>query len=188
MRGAKGPSSARISSTPPPDLRPLVLKGRPRSSTAGKRPRSGSRITSRPSPKRNFRKTTALTGLASVARNRGALRGKRAIAGGQGALRPVLFLAARVASHHNPSRKAFAKSLRSVRKPHKVIATVVARKPCIIAKAQWKRAQIWQFYSRDIVHSEWQLHPANHDHSWRFAAAPDQRRLRGTPRSRILTG
>lgn len=45
----------------------------------------------------------ALTGLAPVAHDSGTLLGKRAIAGGRRALRHVMFPAALVAAHHNPS-------------------------------------------------------------------------------------
>lgn len=45
----------------------------------------------------------ALTGLASVALDSGALCAKRDIAGGRRALRHVMFNAALVAAHHNPS-------------------------------------------------------------------------------------
>ena len=53
----------------------------------------------------------ALTGLAPVAHDSGTLRGKRAIAGGRRALRHVMFQAALVAAHHNPSLRSFADRL-----------------------------------------------------------------------------
>jgi transposase len=77
----------------------------------------------------------ALTGLAPVAHDSGTLRGKRAIAGGRRALRRVMFQAALVAAHHNPSLRAFAERLRKAGKPHKVIITAVARKLVTIANA-----------------------------------------------------
>lgn len=86
----------------------------------------------------------ALTGLAPVAQESGTLRGKRAIAGGRRALRHVMFQAALVASHHNPTLKAFADRLRRAGKPHKVIVTAVARKLLIIANALCKRRQEWE--------------------------------------------
>ncbi len=45
----------------------------------------------------------ALTGLAPVVHDSGTLRGKRAIVGGRRAPRHVMFQAALVAAHHNPS-------------------------------------------------------------------------------------
>ncbi|MBT9386769.1 IS110 family transposase [Pseudooceanicola sp. CBS1P-1] len=47
-----------------------------------------------------------------MAQDSGRLRGKRTIAGGRRALRHVLVRAAFVASHHNPTLKAFADRLR----------------------------------------------------------------------------
>ncbi|MFV1874301.1 transposase [Nioella sp.] len=43
-----------------------------------------------------------LTGLAPIACDSGAMRGKRVIGGGRRLLRHVMFQAALVASHHNP--------------------------------------------------------------------------------------
>ena len=85
----------------------------------------------------------ALTGLAPVAHDSGTLRGKRAIAGGRRALRHVIFQAALVAAHHNPSLKVFADRLRKAGKPHKVIITAVARKLVTIANALCKNRQKW---------------------------------------------
>ena len=85
----------------------------------------------------------ALTGLAPIAHDSGALRGKRAIGGGRRLLRHVLFQAALVASHHNPMLKAFASRLRAAGKPHKVIITAVARKLVTIVNALVKSGQKW---------------------------------------------
>ena len=85
----------------------------------------------------------ALTGLAPVAHDSGTLRGKRAIAGGRCALRHVIFQAALVAAHHNPSLKPFADRLRKAGKPHKVIITAVARKLVTIANALCKSRRKW---------------------------------------------
>ncbi|WP_368502150.1 transposase [Salipiger sp. 1_MG-2023] len=51
-----------------------------------------------------------------MAQDSGALRGKRAIAGGRHVLRHVLFQAALLASHHNPTLKACADRLRNAGK------------------------------------------------------------------------
>ena len=83
----------------------------------------------------------ALAGLAPVAQDSGALRGKRAIAGGRRALRHVMSEAALVASHHNPTMKACADRLRKAGKPHKVIITAVARKLVNLANALCKSRQ-----------------------------------------------
>jgi transposase len=85
----------------------------------------------------------ALTGLAPIARDSGALRGKRSIGGGRHLLRHVLFQAALVASHHNPVLKPFADRLRAAGKPHKVVITAVARKLVTIVNALCKSRQKW---------------------------------------------
>jgi transposase len=85
----------------------------------------------------------ALAGLAPIAHDSGAMRGKRAIAGGRRLLRHVMFQAALVASHHNPVLKTFSERLRSAGKTHKVIITAVARKLVAIANALVKARQKW---------------------------------------------
>jgi transposase len=86
----------------------------------------------------------ALTGLAPIAHDSGAMRGKRAIAGGRRLLRHVMFQAALVASHHNPVLKLFADRLRAAGKPHKVVITAVARKLVTIVNALIKSGQNWR--------------------------------------------
>lgn len=85
----------------------------------------------------------ALVGLAPIAHDSGAMRGKRAIGGGRRLLRHVLFQAALVASHHNPVLKVFADRLRAAGKPHKVVITAVVRKLVTIANALCKSHQKW---------------------------------------------
>ncbi|MCV6594702.1 MAG: IS110 family transposase [Silicimonas sp.] len=85
----------------------------------------------------------ALTGLAPIAHDSGAMRGKRAIAGGRRLLRNVMFQAALVASHHNPVLKVFADRFRAAGKPHKVVITAVARKLVTLANALCKTRQKW---------------------------------------------
>ncbi|SFM64692.1 transposase [Shimia aestuarii] len=85
----------------------------------------------------------ALTGLAPIAHDSGAMRGRRAIGGGRRLLRHVLFQAALVASHHNQVLKRFADRLRTAGKPHKVVITAVARKLVTIVNALCKNRQKW---------------------------------------------
>jgi len=85
----------------------------------------------------------ALTGLAPIAHDSGAMRGRRAIGGGRRLLRHVMFQAALVASNHNPVLKPFADRLRAARKPHKVIITAVARKLVTTVKALCKSGLKW---------------------------------------------
>ena len=83
----------------------------------------------------------ALTGLAPIARDSGAMRGRRAIGGARRLVRHVMFQAALVASHHNPTPKRFADRLRAAEKPHKVIIIAVARKLVTIANALCRSRQ-----------------------------------------------
>jgi transposase len=85
----------------------------------------------------------SLAGLAPVAHDSGTLRGKRAIAGGRRALRHVMFQAALVAAHHNPTLRQFAERLRKAGKPHKVIITAVARKLVTLANTLCRSRQKW---------------------------------------------
>lgn len=55
----------------------------------------------------------------------------------------MMFQAALVAAHHNPSLKSFVDRLRRTGKPHKVIITAVARKLATIANALCKKRQKW---------------------------------------------
>lgn len=87
--------------------------------------------------------SAALTGLAPIAHDSGAMRGKRAIGGGRRLLRHVMFQAALVASHHNPVLKAFANRLRDAGKPHKVVIVAVARKLVTIVNALCKSRRKW---------------------------------------------
>lgn len=92
----------------------------------------------------NGEQAAALTGLAPIAHDSGAMRGKRAIGGGRRLLRHVMFQAALVASHHNPVLKVFADRLRTAGKPHKVVITAVARKLVTIVNALVKSEQKWR--------------------------------------------
>lgn len=85
----------------------------------------------------------ALAGLAPIAHDSGAMRGKRTIGGGRRRLRHVMFQAALVASHHNPILKTFADRLRAAGKPHKVVITAVARKLVTIANALCRSRLKW---------------------------------------------
>ncbi len=88
-------------------------------------------------------RAAALTGLASISHDSGAMRGKRAIGSGRRLLRHVIFQAALVAGRHNPVLKAFADRLRAAGKPHKVVITAVARKLVTIVNALCKFRQKW---------------------------------------------
>ncbi|WP_243700134.1 transposase [Paracoccus versutus] len=90
----------------------------------------------------------AMTGLAPIPHDSGALRGKRAIAGGRRALRRVLFQTALAAACHNPVLKPVAQSLKMRGKPHKLVIVAIARRLIIIANAILKTGAPWQAQPR----------------------------------------
>ncbi len=85
----------------------------------------------------------AMTGLAPVPHDSGAMRGRRTIAGGRRSLRHVLFQAALTAACHDPVLKPVAMRLKERGKPHKLVITAVARKLVTIANALCKSRQKW---------------------------------------------
>jgi transposase len=86
----------------------------------------------------------AMTGLAPVPHDSGAMRGRRAIAGGRRSLRHVLFQAALAAACHNPVLKPVAQRLKERGKPHKLVIIAIARRLIIIANAIIKTGAPWQ--------------------------------------------
>jgi len=86
----------------------------------------------------------AMTGLAPVPHDSGAMRGRRRIAGGRRSLRHVLFQAALAAACHNPVLKPVAKRLKERGKPHKLVIIAIARRLVTIANAIIKTAIPWQ--------------------------------------------
>jgi transposase len=86
----------------------------------------------------------AMTGLAPVPHDRGAMRGRRTIAGGRRSLRHVLFQAALAAACHNPVLKPVAQHLKMRGKPHKVVIFAIARRLATIANATLKTGVAWR--------------------------------------------
>lgn len=90
------------------------------------------------------RQITALAGLAPFNRDSGTLRGLRTIWGGRAPVRSSMYMAALVATKHNPKIKAFYKRLCEAGKPKKVALTACMRKLVIIVNAMIKNNQSWQ--------------------------------------------
>jgi transposase len=86
----------------------------------------------------NRRQAAALAGLAPFNRDSGAARGKRAIFGGRRAVRCGLYMAALVASRHNPILAAFYRRLRAAGKPPKLALTATMRKFLIALNSSLK--------------------------------------------------
>jgi transposase len=81
------------------------------------------------------REVSALVGVAPINRDSGTMRGKRTIFGGRPSVRKVLFMAALVASRHNPVIKVFYQRLLAAGKPNKLALTACARKLLTILNA-----------------------------------------------------
>ena len=81
------------------------------------------------------RRIAALAGLAPWTRQSGKWRGRSMIGGGRAQVRAALYMAALVASRHNPVLKAVYQRLLATGKPKKVALVAVARKLLITCNA-----------------------------------------------------
>jgi len=89
------------------------------------------------------REIAALAGLAPWTRQSGTWKGKSFIGGGRTAVRTVLFIAALVASRHNPTLKVFRDRLVAAGKPKMVALIAVARKLLTILNAIIRDQKPW---------------------------------------------
>lgn len=87
---------------------------------------------------------SALVGVAPFNRDSGTLRGKRTVWGGRRQVRAALYMAALVASRHNPVIRAFYQRLCAMGKPKKVALTACMRKLLVILNSMVKHGQEWQ--------------------------------------------
>lgn len=90
------------------------------------------------------RQIAALAGLAPWTRQSGKWRGKSFIGGGRSKVRTVLFMAALVASRHNPVLKAFRDKLVAAGKPKIVAVVATMRKLLTILNAIIRDGKPWQ--------------------------------------------
>lgn len=88
-------------------------------------------------------KATALAGLAPMNRDSGQYRGQRKIQGGRPAVRQALYMAALVASQHNPVIREFYQRLRLAGKPAKLALTACMHKILVILNAMLKNRTYW---------------------------------------------
>lgn len=86
----------------------------------------------------------ALAGLAPFSRDSGTLRGRRTILGGRASVRTALYMAALVASRHNPAIASFYARLRAAGKPAKLALTACMRKLLTILNAVLRDRRPWQ--------------------------------------------
>lgn len=85
----------------------------------------------------------ALVGVAPLARDSGARHGPRVTWGGRAPVRRALFMAALVASRHNPVLRAFMARLRAAGKPAKVALVAGMRKLLTILNAMLAHQTRW---------------------------------------------
>lgn len=91
----------------------------------------------------SHKKISALAGVAPMNRDSGQWRGQRRIQGGRPAVRRALYMAALVASRHNPVIRDFYQRLLHAGKPAKVALTACMRKLLIILNAMLKNRTHW---------------------------------------------
>jgi transposase len=89
------------------------------------------------------RRIAALVGVAPFNRDSGQWRGHRTIGGGRASVRSTLYMAALVASRHNPRLRAFYQRLRTAGKAPKVALVAVMRKLLTIVNAMIRHQQPW---------------------------------------------
>ena len=85
----------------------------------------------------------ALVGVAPLNRDSGTLRGKRKIWGGRAPVRAALYMAALVATRHNPVIKAFYQRLLQAGKPKKVALTACMRKLLTVLNVMVRDQRPW---------------------------------------------
>lgn len=90
------------------------------------------------------RQIASLAGIAPFTRQSGKWRGRSFIGGGRGKVRAVLFMAALVASRHNPVLKAFRDRLVAAGKPKIVAIVATMRKLLTILNAIIRDGKPWK--------------------------------------------
>jgi len=91
----------------------------------------------------NDKQAASLMGVAPIARDSGALRGKRHIRGGRAQVRRAVYMAALVATRFNADMKRKYDTLVGNGKPPKVAITAVMRKLIILANALIRDDRTW---------------------------------------------
>jgi transposase len=89
------------------------------------------------------RPIAALAGVAPLARDRGQQRGRRHVWGGRASVRQVLYMAALVATRHNPVIQVFYQRLLAAGKPRKLALVACMRKLLVILNALVKHETVW---------------------------------------------
>ena len=93
--------------------------------------------------KLSHKKISALVGVCPYSRDSGTYRGKRMIWGGRAEVRNGIYMAALVASRHNPTIKSFYNGLLERGKPKKVALVACMRKLLVILNAMVRDDKCW---------------------------------------------
>jgi len=93
----------------------------------------------------NRKKIAALVGVAPFNRDSGKWKGKRCVWGGRSKVRSALYMAALVATRHNPVLRAFYQRLLAVGKAKKVALTACMRKLLTILNAMVRQRTLFSF-------------------------------------------
>jgi transposase len=93
----------------------------------------------------NRRAIASLVGIAPYTRTSGRWKGKSMIGGGRASARTAIFLAALVASRHNPMLRIFYQRLLAAGKPKMVALIAVARKLLTVLNAMLRDKTKWQY-------------------------------------------
>jgi len=91
----------------------------------------------------NRKQIAALVGVAPLNRDSGQWRGRRHVWGGRAPVRHALYMAALVASRHNPALRAFYTRLRAAGKPPKVALVATMRKLLVMLNAMLAHQTPW---------------------------------------------
>lgn len=89
------------------------------------------------------REISALVGVCPYSRDSGSFRGRRTIWGGRARVRAALYMAAIVASRHNPVIKVFYEKLTHAGKAKKVALVACMRKLLVIINTMLKNDTAW---------------------------------------------
>ena len=90
------------------------------------------------------KRIAALVGVAPLNRDSGTHRGRRMIWGGRASVRAALYMAALVASRHNPVIRRFYERLCAAGKPKKLALTACMRKLLTILNAMVRTKSPWR--------------------------------------------
>lgn len=90
------------------------------------------------------KKIAMLVGVAPINRDSGTFRGARTTWGGRADVRTTLYMAALVATRHNPTIRAFYQRLVQAGKPKKVALIACAHKLLLILNAVVRTGRHWQ--------------------------------------------